>query len=79
MVYGFGSGMMSTYVSMADMYMGAGSGAVPGFCVGGPTAATRAVTDICGSDTFAVVARTVQIFRVGSLPVVSLLKCCLLN
>ena len=71
--------MMSTYVSMSDTHMGAGSGAVPGFCVGGPTAAARAVADVCGSDTFAVVARTVRIFRVGSLTVVSLLKCCLLN
>ena len=79
MLSGFGSGMMGTYVSMADTYMGASSDAVAGFGAGGPTAAARAGADIPGGDIFAVVARTVQIFRVGSLPVVSLLKWCLLN
>ena len=76
---GFGSGMMGTYVSMAETYTVAGSGAVAGFGAGGPTAAARAVADVCGGAIFAVVAKTVRIFRVGSLPVVSLLKLCLLN
>ena len=71
---GFRSGMMGTYVSMADTYTSAGSGAVARFGVGGPTATVRAVADVCGGAIFAVVFRTVQIFRVGSLPVVSLLK-----
>ena len=71
---GFRSGMMGTYVSMVDTYAGAGSGAVAGFGAGGPTAAARAVADVHGVAIFAVVARTVRIFRVGSLPVVSLLK-----
>ena len=71
---GFGSNMMGTYVSMADVYTGTGSSAVDGFRAGGLTAAARAVADVCGGAIFAVVARTVQIFCVGSLPVVSLLK-----
>ena len=33
---GFGSGMIGTYVSMADTYMGVGSGAGAGFGVGDP-------------------------------------------
>ena len=69
---GFGSRMMGTYVSMAKSYTGAGSGAVSGFDAGGTAAAARSVADVCGRAIFAVVARTVQIFRVGSLPVVSL-------
>ena len=67
---GFGLGMMGTYISMADAYTGAGSGAVAGFDEGGEAAAVRAVADVCGGAIFAVVARTVQIFCVGSLPVV---------
>ena len=59
---------------MADTYTGEGSGAVAGFGAGGLTAATRAVADVCGGAIFDVVARTVRIFRVGSLPVVSILK-----
>ena len=66
--------MMGTYVSMADTYTGAGSGAVSRFGAGGPTAAACAVADVCGGAIFAVFARTVRIFHVGSLPVVSLLK-----
>ena len=65
---------MGTYVSMADTYTGAGSGAGAGFGVGDPPASVHAVADVCGRAIFAVVAGTVQIFRVGSLPVVSLLK-----
>ena len=71
---GFGSGMMGTYVSMADTYTGAGSDAGAGFGAGDPPAAARAVLDVCGGDIFAVVAGTVRTFCVGSLPVVSLLK-----
>ena len=63
---------MGTYMSIAEAYMGAGSGAVYGFDAGGEAAAARTVTDVCGRDIFAVVARTVRIFCVGSLPVVSL-------
>ena len=66
--------MMGTYVSMADTYMGAGSSAVAGFDAGVPTAAARTVADVCGGAIFAIVSRTVRIFCVGSLPVVSLLK-----
>ena len=62
--------MMGTYVSMADTYTGAGSGAGAGFGAGDPPAAVRAVADVCGGAIFAVVTRTVRIFRVGSLPVV---------
>ena len=65
---------MGTYVSMADTYTSAGSGAFAGFGASDPPAAVRAVADICGGTIFAVVAGTVRIFRVGSLPVVSLLK-----
>ena len=54
--------MMGTYVSMADTYMGAGSGAVAGFCASGPTAAARADADVRGGAIFALVARTVRIF-----------------
>ena len=43
-----------------------------GFDAGGTAAAARAVADVCGGAIFAVVARNVRIFRVGSLPVVSL-------
>ena len=64
--------MMGTYLSMAKSYTGAGSGAVSGFDAGGMAAAARSVTDVRGGAIFALVARTVQIFRVGSLPVVSL-------
>ena len=71
---GFGSGMMGTYVSMADTYTGAGSSEGAGFGAGDPPAAARAVADVCGGAIFAVVAGTVWIFCVGSLPVVSLLK-----
>ena len=63
---------MGTYVSMADTYTGAGSGFGAGFGAGDPPAAARAVADVRGGAIFAVVARTVRIFRVGSLPVVSL-------
>ena len=66
--------MMGTYVSMAETYTGTGSGAVAGFNAGGPTATMRAFADVRGGAIFAVVARTVRIFRVGSLPVVSRLK-----
>ena len=71
---GFGSGMMGTYVSMADTYTGAGSGAGAGFGAGDPSSAARAVTDVSGGAIFSVVAGTLQIFRVGSLPFVSILK-----
>ena len=71
---GFGSGMMGTYVSMADTYTDAVSGAVAGFGAGDPPAAARAVADVRGGDIFDVVPGTVRIFRVGSLPDVSLLK-----
>ena len=69
---GFGSGMMVTYVFMADTYTGAGSGAGAGFGAGDPLAAARAVTDVCGRVILAVVTGTLRIFRVGSLPFVSL-------
>ena len=69
---GLGSGMMGTYVSMADTYTGAGSGACAGFGAGYPLAAMRAFADVRGGDIFSVVAGTLQIFRVGSLPFVSL-------
>ena len=59
--------------------MGAGSGAVAGFGAGGPTAAARIVVEVRGGNIFAVVARTVRVFRVVSLPVVLSLKWCLLN
>ena len=49
---GFGPGMMGTYVSMADTYTGAGSGAGSEFSAGGPPAAARAVVDVCGGDIF---------------------------
>ena len=71
--------MMGPYVSMADRYTGTGSGAGAGCGAGDPPAAARAVVDVPGGAIFAVVAGTVRIFRVGSLPVVSLLKWCLLN
>ena len=71
---GFGSGMMGTYVSMTDTYTGAGSGGGAGFGEGYPLAATRAVADVLGGAIFYVVAGTLHIFRVGSLPFVSLLK-----
>ena len=71
--------MMGTYVSMAYTYIGAGSGAAAGFGAGDPPAAARAVADVRGGAIFSVVARTVRIFRVGSLTVVSLLKLCLIN
>ena len=45
--------------------MGAGSGAVAGFDEVGEAAASRAVADVRGGAIFAVVARTVRIFRVG--------------
>ena len=70
---------MGTYVSMADTYTVAGSGAGAGFGAGDPPAAAHAVADGCGGAIFAVVAGTVWIFRVGSLPVVSFLKLHLLN
>ena len=66
--------MMGTYVSMADTYTGAGSSKGAGFSAGDPPAAARAVAGVCGGDIFAVVAGTLRIFRVGSLPFVSLLK-----
>ena len=69
---GFVSRMMGTYVSMADTYTGDGSGAGAGFGAGDPPTAARAVTDVCGGAIFAVVAGTLRIFRVGSLPFVSL-------
>ena len=69
---GFGSGMMGTYVSMADTYTGAGSGAGAGFGVGYSPAAARTVVDVRGGAIFAVVAGTLRIFCVGSLPFVSL-------
>ena len=71
---GFGSRMMDTYVSMADTYTGADSGAGAGFGAGDPLAAARAVADVRGRAIFALVAGTVRIFRVGSLPVISILK-----
>ena len=71
---GFGSGMMGTYVSMADTCTGAGSGAVAGFGAGDPMAVPRAVADVHGRAIFDVVDGTVRIFPVGSLPVVYLLK-----
>ena len=64
--------MTGTYMSMADTYTGAGSGAESGFGAGDPQAAVRAVADVCGGAIFAVVAGTLQIFCVGSLPFVSL-------
>ena len=72
MLYGFGSGMMGTYVSMDEMYTVAGSGAGTGFGAGNPLAATRTVADVCGGAIFTVVAGTLRIFRGGSLPFVSL-------
>ena len=72
MTSGFGTGIMGTYVTMAEAYTGAGSGAVAGFCAGGTAAAARTVAEVCGGAIFVVVARTVQIFRVCSLPVVYL-------
>ena len=74
MLSGFGSGMMGTYVSMADTNTGAGSGAGAGFGAGDPPAAVHAVADVRGRSIFAVVAGTLRIFCVGSLPFVSLLK-----
>ena len=71
---GFRLGMMDTYVSMADTYTGAGSGAGAGFSAGDPPATVRAIADVRGGAIFALVAGTVRVFRVGSLPVVSLLK-----
>ena len=71
---GFGSGIMGTYVSMADTYTVAGSSAGARFGAGDPSAAARAIADVRGGAIFAVVAGTVRIFCVGSLPVVSLLK-----
>ena len=71
---GFGSVMMGTYVSMADTYTGAGSGAGAWFGASDMPAAARAVADVCGVAIFYVVAGTLHIFRVGSLPFVSLLK-----
>ena len=65
---------MGTYVSMADTYTGAGSGFGAGFGAGDPPAAARAVADVRGGAIFAIVAGTVQIFRLGSLPVFFLLK-----
>ena len=47
---------------------------VAGFGAGVPPAAARAVADVRDGAIFAVVARTVRIFCVGSLPIVSLLK-----
>ena len=64
--------MMGTYVSMADTYTGAGSSVGAGFGVGDPPAAARAVADVCGGAIFAVVAGTLRVFRMGSLPFVSL-------
>ena len=69
---GFESGMMGTYVSMADTYTGAGSGAGAGFGAGDPPTAVRAIADVRGRAIFAVVAGTLRIFHVGSLPFVSL-------
>ena len=69
---GFGSGIMGTYVSMAGTYTGAGSGAGAGFGAGDLPAAAHAVADIRGGAIFAVVAGTLQIFRVSSIPFVSL-------
>ena len=53
-------------------YTGAGSGAGAGFGAGDTLAAARAVADVRGGEIFAIVAGTLQIFRVGSLPFVSL-------
>ena len=69
---GFGSGMMGTYVYMSDTYTGAGSGVGAGFGAVDPPAAARAVADIRGGAILAVVAGTLRIFCVGSLPFVSL-------
>ena len=63
---------MGTYVFMADMYTGAGYGTGAGFGAGDPPVAVRAVADVCGRAIFAVVAGTLRIFCVGSLPFVSL-------
>ena len=52
--------------------MGSGSVAVSGFDAGGTAAATRAVADVRGEVIFAIVASTVRIFFVGSLPFFSL-------
>ena len=68
----FGSGMIGTDVSMADRYTGAGSGAGAGLGAGDTPAAARAVADVRGGAIFAVVAGTLRIFCVGSLPLVSL-------
>ena len=57
---------------MADTYTGAGSGARAGFGASDLPAAARAVTDVRGGAIFTVVAGTLWIFRVGSLPFVSL-------
>ena len=65
---------MGMYVSMDGMYTGDGSGAGAGFGVGDPPAAARVVAYICGREIFSIVAGTLQIFRVGSHPFVSLLK-----
>ena len=62
---GFGSGMIGTYVSMADIYTGARSGAGDGFCAGDLLAAVRAVVDVHDGAIFAVVDGTVRIFCVG--------------
>ena len=64
--------MMGTYVSMDDTYTGAGSGAGTGLDAGDPPATVRAVVDVRGRAIFAVVAGTLRIFRVGSLPLFSL-------
>ena len=64
--------MMGTYVSMADTYTGAGSVAGAEFGAGDPPAAAHVIADVFGRAIFAVVAGTLQIFRVGSLTFVSL-------
>ena len=56
------------------MHITNSSVAVAGSSAGDPPDAARVVADIHGGAIFAVVAGTVRIFRVGSLPVVSLLK-----
>ena len=62
---GFGSGMMGTYVSMADIYTGAGSGTGAGFGAGDPLAAAHVVADVRGGAIFSVVAGNLWFFRVG--------------
>ena len=49
---GFGSGMVGTYLSMANTYTGAGSGAGAVFGAGDSLVAARAVVDVCGGPFF---------------------------